>query len=84
MDLTTRKYKFIEQFMKIVNAEKLEQFEALLHAETSNEKGIVAYSIKGKPLTKADIIENNKEAIKSIDKGDFKTHAQMRQKYARQ
>ncbi len=73
MDITTRKYKFIEQFMKIVSVEKLERFEQLLRKEIPQKKEIVAYTIQGEPLTKEEYIRLIKEADKSINSGDFIT-----------
>ena len=72
MDITSRKYKFIEEFMKIVNVEKLERFEQLLRSE-KDDKEIVAYTIKGKPLTKKEYIKQIKEADASINAGEYTT-----------
>jgi len=49
--------------------------------ETISDDDIVAYTVQGEPLTKTKIIENNKEAIKSIKEGQYKTHNEIRQKY---
>ncbi|MGB0880804.1 MAG: hypothetical protein ACPGTO_09580 [Polaribacter sp.] len=68
-----------EKFLRMVNALHQTYKEGF-----SNESNSIVYTLKGKPLTKTDIIENNKEAIKSIEKGAFKTHSEMRQKYANQ
>ena len=68
-----------ETFLRMVNA-----LHQTYKDNTSNESDIIAYTFKGESLTKADIIENNKEAIKSIERGEFKTHSEMRQKYASQ
>ena len=65
-----------ERFLRMVNA-----LHQTYKEDTSDETDIVAYTMKGEPLTKATIIENNKEAIKSIERGEFKTHSQMREKY---
>ena len=82
MDLTRRKNKFIEQFLKIVSPEKLERFEALLQTETSTDNNIVAYTIKGEPLTKKQYINNNNQALESFKKGAFKTQNEMIKKYS--
>lgn len=40
MDITARKYKFIEEFIKIINSEKIEKLELLedlLHADENEE-----------------------------------------------
>ncbi|MGB0788448.1 MAG: hypothetical protein ACPG7E_02445 [Marinirhabdus sp.] len=47
MDLTTRKNKFIQQFMEVVGPEKIERFEELLRAETTSNNEVVAYRING-------------------------------------
>ena len=72
MDLTSRKYKFIEQFMKIMNAQKIKRLEKVLHAEMEEEE-IVAYSIKGEALTRSEYIRQIKEADASISEGQFTT-----------
>jgi hypothetical protein len=51
MDLTARKYKFIEEFMKIVNHKKIDRLEEILHEEI-NKCEIVAYTIDGNAITK--------------------------------
>lgn len=82
MDLSARKYKFIEQFMKIVSPEKLERFEELLSdTGIENDEEIVAHTIDGKSVTKSQYINNNAEAVTSFEKGAFKTQSQIRNKY---
>jgi len=44
MDITARKYKFIEEFMKIISPEKIEQLELLedvLHANIQKQDTII-------------------------------------------
>jgi len=82
MDLTTRKNRFVKQFMKVVSAEALERFEQLLKSETSTNNDIVAYTIDGKPLTRKQYIKNNNDAVKSFKNGDFKTQDEMMKKYS--
>jgi len=72
MDLTTRKYKFIEQFMRIVNPEKIRRLEEVLRLQESECK-TVAYTVKGKPLAKEDYIQQIKDADASISAGKFTT-----------
>ncbi len=67
-----------ERFLRMVNA-----LHKTYKEDISDEDEVVAYTIKGEALTKTDIVENNKEAIKSIERGEFKTHSEIRQKYAR-
>lgn len=38
MDLTTRKYSFIERFMSITSIDKIERLEKLLNAEIGQEE----------------------------------------------
>mgnify|MGYP000008761127 FL=1 len=66
-----------EKFLRMVNA-----LHQTYKEDASNESDSIAYTFKGESLTKSDIIENNKEAIKSIERGKYKTHSEMRQKYA--
>ncbi|MEM6719558.1 MAG: hypothetical protein AAF611_09600 [Bacteroidota bacterium] len=68
-----------ERFLRMVKA-----LHQTYKEDASTEEDIVTYTIKGEALTKADIIENNNEAIKSIERGEFRTHSEIRQKYARQ
>ncbi|WP_299676371.1 hypothetical protein [uncultured Dokdonia sp.] len=67
-----------ERFLRMVNA-----LHKTYKEDISDEDEVVAYTIKGEALTKNDIVENNNEAIKSIERGEFKTHSEIRQKYAR-
>lgn len=66
-----------ERFLRMVNA--------LYHSyqeKDTEENEVIAYTIKGEALTKASIIKNNKEALLSIQKGEYKTHEEIREKYA--
>lgn len=65
-----------ERFLRMVNALHI------IYKEDVSEE-IISHTFKGKPLTKADIIQNNTEAINSIERGEFKTHSEIRKKYAR-
>jgi len=71
MDFAERKYRFIEQFMKIKNSKKLKRFEELLIAETSKETTIVAYSAEGEPITKEEYVKMILLADESINLGKF-------------
>lgn len=66
-----------ERFLRMVKA-----LHQTYKDDVSIEDEVVAYTFKGETLTKTDIIENNKEAVKSIERGEFKTHSEIRQKYA--
>ena len=49
MDLSARKDKFVEDFMKITSLKKLKRLEALLYKDVEDEDFIVAYTVEGKP-----------------------------------
>lgn len=68
-----------ERFLRMINA-----LHKSYESEDTDQGDVVAYTFSGKSLTRRDIVINNKEAIQSIEKGEFKTHTQMRQKYAKQ
>lgn len=61
-----------ERLLRIVNA----VFESYQESEE-----VVAYTIDGKPVSKQDYIQRNKQAIVSFEKGFFKTQDQMLSKY---
>ena len=82
MEITERKYRFIEKFIKIVNPEKIQRFEELLNSEITNDDEIVAHTIKGQPISRKKYIENNKEAIEAFKRGEFKTQSEIKQKYS--
>jgi hypothetical protein len=77
MDLTTRKYRFIEQFMKIANPEKIKRLEALLKEELASDEEIVAYTVVGEPLTAAQYKKRVLEADAAIDRGEFTTQEDL-------
>ncbi|QTE21097.1 hypothetical protein [Polaribacter cellanae] len=68
-----------ERFLRMVKA-----LHQTYNEDISVKADIVAYTFKGTPLTKTDIVKNNREAINSIERGEFKTHSQIRQKYVSQ
>jgi hypothetical protein len=80
MDLTTRKYRFIEQFMKIANPEKIKRLEALLKEELASDEEIVAYTVVGEPLNAAQYKKRVLEADAAIDRGEFITHEDLKRK----
>ena len=82
MDLTARKYRFIEQFMKIVNPEKLKRLEEVLTAELENEDETVAYTVVGEPLTKAQYVQRIKDAEVQIERGEFLTQEELKREAA--
>ncbi len=78
MDLTSRKNKFIEQFMKLTSLTKIKRLEEVLHAETNEKDEIVAYTITGEPLTKEQYIKDLKQAEEEIEKGEFISHEDLK------
>ena len=82
MDLTARKYRFIEQFMKIVNPEKLKRLEEVLTAELENEDETVAYTVVGEPLTKVQYVQRIKDAEVQIERGEFLTQEELKREAA--
>ncbi|MBW7869937.1 MAG: hypothetical protein H3C39_02625 [Flavobacteriia bacterium] len=49
MDILARKYKFIEEFMKIINSKKIEKLELLeqvLHADEPGFSGLSEFELK--------------------------------------
>jgi hypothetical protein len=83
MDIISRKYKFIEAFMKIKNVEKIEQFEELLRDEIANDNDIVANTIDGQLITRKQYIKNNEDAVAAFEKGEFKSQSELQKKYSR-
>lgn len=65
-----------ERFLRMINA-----LHQTYKADIAKDDGVVAYTFQGESLTKAKIIENNKEAIKSIEEGHYKSHSEIREKY---
>lgn len=41
MNLTAKKYKFIERFMQLANAEKLQQLENVLFSDVVNDNTVI-------------------------------------------
>lgn len=77
MDITTRKYRFIERFINTVNSEDcMKLFESLLDSQ-SEESDIVAYTVKGEPLTKEQYLQQIQESEKDIAEGKFKTTSEL-------
>lgn len=75
MDITARKYKFIEEFMKIISSEKIEKLELLedvLHADETDE-----FSLTKEQLNELDTI---REKHLSGDGNSFSID-ELRQKF---
>ncbi len=80
MDLTARKYKFIERFMQLANAEKLQQLENVLFSDVVNDNTVI-YDIKGEGISKQEYIQRNADAVTSYKQGRFKTSAELKNKF---
>ena len=66
-----------ERFLRMVSA-----LHTYYNEEISTDDEAVAYTAEGEALTQAKIVENNKEALQSIEEGHYKSHNEIRQKYA--
>ncbi|MGC6401967.1 MAG: hypothetical protein ACON4A_00825 [Flavobacteriaceae bacterium] len=66
-----------ERFLRMVSA-----LHTSYKEEVSTDDEVVAYTAEGEALTQAKIVENNKEALQSIEEGHYKSHNEIRQKYA--
>jgi hypothetical protein len=66
-----------ERFLLMVSA-----LHTSYKEEASTDDEVVAYTAEGEALTQAKIVENNKEALQSIEEGHYKSHNEIRQKYA--
>ena len=80
MDLTTRKYRFIERFMQLANAEKLQQLEKVLFTENVNDEAVI-YDINGVGISKEEYIQRNVDAVSSYKQGRYKTSDELKGKY---
>ena len=74
-----------DKLIQIINSSSDENYLKVLfdfakHTNTSDD-AIVAYTINGTPLTREQYIANNEEAVASFKRGDFKTTAQLREKF---
>lgn len=75
MDLQARKYQLIQEVFKIEKPDILDKLEKLLKAESSNE--IVASTVEGQPLTKAEYKKELQKAEQEVLKGEFTTQENL-------
>lgn len=75
MDLQARKYQLIQEVFKIEKPDILDKLEKLLKAESSNE--IVASTVEGQPLTKAEYKNELQKAEQEVLKGEFTTQENL-------
>jgi uncharacterized membrane protein affecting hemolysin expression len=80
MDLTERKYRFIERFKQLSNTDKLQQLENILFEDKSESDDSV-YDLQGQKISKEEYIKRNNEAVNSYKQGDFKTSEQLKEKF---
>ncbi|QTE21475.1 hypothetical protein [Polaribacter cellanae] len=66
---------------KNLNAVAEEQLIYKKNANYSTENEIVAYTIKGEPISKEAYIKRNKQAVESYKQGNFKTQKELLEKY---
>lgn len=78
MDLVARKIKFIQQFEQITDVNLLEKFEIFLKEELNSKDKIVAYTSKGKPLTKEMYIKEINDADLAMDEGKYISSEQLK------
>lgn len=71
MSLTERKYKFIEQFMKIADIKEVAKFEKLLNQSVNQDTKVVSHTIQGFPLTKESYFSEIQKAENEIISGKF-------------
>ncbi|WP_010182063.1 hypothetical protein [Aquimarina agarilytica] len=78
MDLATRKNRFIQQFEQIADINLIEKFESFLKEELDSKKEIVAYGVKGEPLTKEMYMKKVKDADLAMDEGKYISSEQLK------
>jgi len=49
--------------------------------DSTNLEEIVAYTIKGNPISRKEYLKRNNQAMESFKKGNFKTQKQILEKY---
>lgn len=77
MDLTRRKYNFIEKFIQIANPEKIKRLEDVLNETLNEDDAIVAYTVAGEPLKAEQYKKRIKEADEAISRGEFTTQEDL-------
>lgn len=78
MDLAARKTKFIQQFEQITDANLVEKFENFLKEELNSKDKIVAYTVKGEPLTEEMYVKKVKDADLAMDEGKYISSEQLK------
>jgi len=73
MDLQAKRIE-LAQWILSLNEELLSKVDSIKSVSSSE---IVAYTVKGKALTKEDYIQKVKEAEARIDSGVFTSHADL-------
>ena len=80
MDLATRKYRFIEQLMKIRNSEKIEKLEELMSSLISEDE-IIGFASDGSPLSIEGYRTKIKESEASYKSGAFISQDDIEKKF---
>jgi hypothetical protein len=78
MELTARKYRFIEDFMKLTDLQKIKRLEGVLEEELKAQGEIVAHTAAGEPLNKEQYIKRVKDADASVDRGEYISHKELK------
>ncbi len=78
MDLTTRKYKFIEQLMKVASAEKLDKLEKFFKKEI--ETSLDPYDELPEPIKRL-LSKSKEDSTKGKSRSHKEVMADIRAKY---
>lgn len=81
MNIETTKLEIFQYLLNTKKASVLEKVkEVFLTEGVSIDNDIVAYSIKGDPLTKTEYVKQIKEAEERIDNGQYTSHSDLLKK----
>lgn len=73
VELRNKIYDSLKSVEDSTVLEKVYSYIENIRRKNSNDNDIVAYTIKGKPLTKQEYIQQVKEADKSVSEGNYTT-----------
>ena len=69
--------KELHQFIDMVDPRFLSAIHAMMENYLETDESIVAFTIEGKPLTKNEFIQKNKQAYEEVQKGNFVTSNEL-------
>lgn len=75
MDVQAKKLFLIEKLLQVKDTDVLEKVKALLETEVPNQ---LAFDLKGYSISDESLIERASEANEAIEKGEYKSVAQLR------